>query len=104
MKALKTPLRYPGGKSRACTKMDQYLLKVSDSKEYREPFLGGGSVAIHITKKYPHLDVWVNDLYTPLYTFWKVLQDDGYRLHKSCLLYTSPSPRDRTRSRMPSSA
>ena len=23
---------------------------------------------------------------------------------KSCLLYTSPSPRDRTRSRMPSSA
>ena len=24
--------------------------------------------------------------------------------HKSCLLYTSPSPRDRTRSRMPSSA
>ena len=25
-------------------------------------------------------------------------------LHKLCLLYTSPSPRDRTRSRMPSSA
>ena len=24
--------------------------------------------------------------------------------NKSCLLYTSPSPRDRTRSRMPSSA
>ena len=26
------------------------------------------------------------------------------RLSKACLLYTSPSPRDRTRSRMPSSA
>ena len=26
------------------------------------------------------------------------------RIHYSCLLYTSPSPRDRTRSRMPSSA
>ena len=25
-------------------------------------------------------------------------------LHEACLLYTSPSPRDRTRSRMPSSA
>ena len=25
-------------------------------------------------------------------------------MHSSCLLYTSPSPRDRTRSRMPSSA
>ena len=27
-----------------------------------------------------------------------------YNLFRSCLLYTSPSPRDRTRSRMPSSA
>ena len=28
----------------------------------------------------------------------------GQALHQACLLYTSPSPRDRTRSRMPSSA
>ena len=28
----------------------------------------------------------------------------GYDISISCLLYTSPSPRDRTRSRMPSSA
>ena len=28
----------------------------------------------------------------------------GTALNKICLLYTSPSPRDRTRSRMPSSA
>ena len=28
----------------------------------------------------------------------------GFSLHHICLLYTSPSPRDRTRSRMPSSA
>ena len=27
-----------------------------------------------------------------------------YQEYKDCLLYTSPSPRDRTRSRMPSSA
>ena len=27
-----------------------------------------------------------------------------YTLYKDCLLYTSPSPRDRTRYRMPSSA
>src|SRR5664280_3509120 len=34
-------------------------------------------------------------------------RDVGYRYHQmsgACLLYTSPSPRDRTRSRMPSSA
>ena len=29
---------------------------------------------------------------------------EPYRQHVNCLLYTSPSPRDRTRSRMPSSA
>ena len=28
----------------------------------------------------------------------------GFAINKSCLLYTSPSPRDRTTSRMPSSA
>ena len=32
---------------------------------------------------------------------WSVHQDNGYY---SCLLYTSPSPRDRQKSRMPSSA
>ena len=82
MKSLKTPLRYPGGKSRACTKLDQFFPDLRDYKEYREPFLGGGSVAIHITKKYPHLQVWVNDLYEPLVNFWKTLQDDGYALYK----------------------
>ena len=39
----------------------------------------------------------------------KILFDQGYILSykfeaDTCLLYTSPSPRDRTRSRMPSSA
>ena len=82
MKSLKTPLRYPGGKSRACNKLDVYIPDLRDYKEYREPFLGGGSVALHVTKKYPHLKIWVNDLYTPLVNFWKTLQDDGYNLYK----------------------
>ena len=30
--------------------------------------------------------------------------DTGFIVYNPCLLYTSPSPRDRTRSRMPSSA
>ena len=32
------------------------------------------------------------------------LRPAGTETNKGCLLYTSPSPRDRTRSRMPSSA
>ena len=30
--------------------------------------------------------------------------NESYSLYSSCLLYTSPSPRDRQKSRMPSSA
>ena len=76
-KALKTPLRYPGGKSRACTKMGQFFPNFSNYKEFREPFLGGGSVALYVSQMYPHLDIWVNDLYTPLATFWRILQTQG---------------------------
>ena len=74
MTSLKTPLRYPGGKSRAVKKMAEFFPLFSDYKEFREPFLGGGSVALYVTQMYPHLDIWVNDLYEPLYTFWKQLQ------------------------------
>jgi DNA adenine methylase len=80
MKSLKTPLRYPGGKSRACVKMDPYFPDLRDYDEFREPFLGGGSVAIHITKKYPDLKIWVNDLYEPLVNFWQQLQMFGDEL------------------------
>ena len=83
MKSHKTPLRYPGGKSRACIKMDPYIPDLRDYNEYREPFLGGGSVAIHITKKYPDLKVWVNELYEPLCNFWRVLQNDGNALYET---------------------
>ena len=33
-----------------------------------------------------------------------LFNEDGSPAYHTCLLYTSPSPRDRTRSRMPSSA
>jgi len=80
LKSLKTPLRYPGGKSRACIKMDPFFPDLRNYDEFREPFLGGGSVAIYITKKYPYLDIWVNDLYEPLVNFWQQLQMFGYDL------------------------
>ena len=83
MKSLKTPLRYPGGKSRACTKMDSYFPDLREYDEFREPFLGGGSVAIHITKKYPHLKIWVNDLYEPLVNFWQQVQMFGVDMKDS---------------------
>ena len=78
MKTLKTPLRYPGGKSRAVAKLFQFLPK--EITEFREPFLGGGSFAIAMTKQYPDLPIWVNDMYEPLYNFWVQLQQNGEEL------------------------
>ena len=81
-KGLKTPLRYPGGKSRACTKMGQFFPELREYVEFREPFLGGGSVAIYVSKMYPHLKITVNDLYEPLINFWMNLQMFGDDLTK----------------------
>ena len=80
--ALKTPLRYPGGKSRAIKKMAQFFPEMNEYTEFREPFLGGGSVALYVSQVYPQLDIWVNDLYEPLYCFWKTLQLQGDKLTK----------------------
>ena len=74
---MKTPLRYPGGKSRALKKLAEFYPDISKYKEFREPFLGGGSVSLYMTQMYPHLDIWVNDLYGHLYNFWKELQHNG---------------------------
>jgi DNA adenine methylase len=94
MKSIKTPLRYPGGKSRACVKMDPFFPDLRNYDEFREPFLGGGSVAIYITKKYPGLNIWVNDLYEPLVNFWQQLQMFGNDLKNELvdckLAYNTP--------------
>ena len=92
MKSLKTPLRYPGGKSRAVTKMDQYFPDLRNYVEFREPFLGGGSVALYVTKKFPHLKITVNDLYEPLVNFWVQLQIFGDELTDKIKQYKSTHP------------
>ena len=44
---------------------------------------------------------WLRSMMGKHKNFWQITEDS---LDKSCLLYTSPSPRDRVLSRMPSSA
>ena len=92
MKSLKTPLRYPGGKSRACTKMDKYFPDMRKYTEFREPFLGGGSVALYVSKNYPHLKITVNDLYEPLINFWVQLQQFGGELTNKLRDYKTNHP------------
>jgi DNA adenine methylase len=72
--------------------MDPYFPDLRNYDEFREPFLGGGSVAIHITKKYPDLKIWVNDLYSPLVIFWQQLQMFGPELKDHLLHFKSTCP------------
>ena len=70
---IRSPLRYPGGKSRA-VKIIAPLVPEFD--EYREPFLGGGSVFVYFKQKYPDKKFWINDIYENLYLFWKETRDN----------------------------
>lgn len=94
LKRLKTPLRYPGGKSRATKQLDGYFPHLGNYTNYREPFLGGGSVALFVSKKYPNLNVWVNDKYWELYNFWNHLRDDSIHLHNEVMYLKSGTNSD----------
>lgn len=65
---IRSPLRYPGGKSRVAEKIAE-LIPLFD--EFREPFVGGGSIFICLEQKFPHKKFWINDIYTDLAVFWR---------------------------------
>ena len=75
--SIKTPLRYPGGKSKALKKI---LPLAPKFKEFREPFLGGGSVFIALKQIYPECKYWINDLNNDLHHFWKSLKNEPEKL------------------------
>ncbi|MDZ8187807.1 MAG: DNA adenine methylase [Nostoc sp. ChiSLP02] len=77
---LKSPLRYPGGKSKAINQIVEYL--PDDFSEFREPFVGGGSVFIYLKQKFPDIKIWINDLNRELFLFWKFAQSDIAHLVK----------------------
>ena len=71
---IKSPLRYPGGKSKSIKKIVKLL--PDNFSEFREPFVGGGSLFIYLKQEYPHLKIWINDLNPELFLFWKIAQSD----------------------------
>ena len=74
---IKSPLRYPGGKSKAI----KYIAPlIPDFDEFREPFVGGGSVFVYLKQKFPNKKFWINDIYENLYHFWKELQQNPEKL------------------------
>ena len=79
-KSARSPLRYPGGKSRALKKIMPFI--PTNIAEYREPFVGGGSVFFAIQDIFQDAikSYWINDLNYDLYCFWKQVRDDAIPL------------------------
>jgi DNA adenine methylase len=71
----KSPLRYPGGK----TKFAQFLFDKfpKDFTNFREPFVGGGSIFLKVLSKLENVPVWINDLNPEVYYFWQSLCRDS---------------------------
>jgi DNA adenine methylase len=100
MRPIVTPLRYPGGKSRANKIIKPtFDLVTGKYKEYREPFIGGGSVALfHWTEYWSKMPietrppVWINDLYVPVYSFWWAVQNRVEDLVEQLLVVRSNHP------------
>ncbi len=75
---IKSPLRYPGGKSRVVSKLVDFLPE--NISEYREPMVGGGSLFIYIRQIFPDIKVSINDLNRNVYCFWKVAKENNSEL------------------------
>ena len=68
---IRSPLRYPGGKSRAAKRICQMI---PPFREFREPFVGGGSIFINLKQNFPQAEFWINDKYGELANFWRLTQ------------------------------
>ncbi len=74
---IKSPLRYPGGKSRLAKSI---VSLIPSFDEFREPFLGGGSIYVYLSQIYPDRKYWINDLYKNLYHFWNQCKKNPNKL------------------------
>jgi len=74
---IRSPLRYPGGKTRAIKTIEPL---VPAHTEYREPFVGGGSVFAHLKQTFQANKHWINDLNYDLYLFWIFARDKNKEL------------------------
>jgi DNA adenine methylase len=86
---IKSPLRYPGGKSRAIKAISKLI---PEFDEFREPFVGGGSVFCYLKQRYPQKNFWVNDLYSELFKFWAAARDNSDELIKKIYEWRAAYP------------
>ena len=85
----------------ACTKKSDYKIETNNIEVSQLIKIDSSIVKFYLPFKKTLEESLMN---TPIsYSFETYKKNDG-ELNSTCLLYTSPSPRDRSISRMPSSA
>ncbi|WP_455473913.1 DNA adenine methylase [Bartonella sp. B30(2025)] len=85
---VKSPLRYPGGKSRAVPMIiDNYIKK---QKTLCSPFVGGGSIELTLAKR--GTKVYAYDAFKPLVIFWQMLLKDAPALAEKVREYEDMTP------------
>ena len=78
-----SPLRDPGGKTRACKILNKMITEHFDITQFDtlcSPFFGGGSFEFYFQNNYNHKLI-VNDKFTPLYNFWKQIKTNKMILY-----------------------
>ena len=73
-KIIKSPLRYPGGKSRGISFLAQHI---PPFQELREVFFGGGSLSFYYLQLQRDKTFKASDLNYELWCFWSQLQNNG---------------------------
>ena len=77
---LRSPLRYPGGKQKSIPFLSSVIHSYNNTygiTEYREPFLGGGSILLYAVSNQLGQQFWGNDANSLLMDFWKQVQADA---------------------------
>lgn len=74
--AQKSPLRYPGGKTRGVKEIIKYF--PPELTRVCSPFLGGGSIELELAHR--GIQVFGYDIFNPLVVFWQELLSEPHKL------------------------
>jgi DNA adenine methylase len=61
------------------------------AEEYREPFIGAGSIAVAVMALYPQISVWLNDGDPAIASLWMATRNTPTRVSQQVLDFLKPS-------------